>query len=91
MTDECIELPVPERSALHPEPLPRVELFKALVRASDRQVSETNTLCQEFGITASQYNVLRILRGAMPKGLPTLEIGTRMIERTPGVTRASSR
>ena len=27
MTDECIELPVPERSALHPEPLPRVELL----------------------------------------------------------------
>jgi len=38
------------------------------------------------GITGQQYNVLRILRGAGPKGLPTLDIAQRMIERTPGIT-----
>jgi DNA-binding MarR family transcriptional regulator len=38
-----------------------------------------------------QYNVLRILRGAGPDGLPTLEIGTRMIEQAPGVTRLLDR
>lgn len=42
-------------------------------------------------ITAQQYNVLRILRGAGDGGLPTLEIGQRMIERTPGVTRIVDR
>ncbi len=42
-------------------------------------------------LTMQQYNVLRILRGAGPAGLPTLEIGTRMIERTPGVTRLIDR
>lgn len=42
-------------------------------------------------LTLQQYNVLRILRGAGPAGLPTLEIATRMIERTPGVTRLIDR
>lgn len=42
-------------------------------------------------LTHQQFNVLRILRGAMPAGLPTLEIAERMIERTPGVTRLLDR
>jgi len=42
---------------------------------------------EPHGITPQQYNVLRILRGAGPDGLPTLSIGERMIEQTPGVTR----
>lgn len=42
-------------------------------------------------LTMQQYNVLRILRGAGDAGLPTLEIGARMIERTPGVTRLIDR
>jgi DNA-binding MarR family transcriptional regulator len=45
----------------------------------------------EEGLTNQQYNVLRILRGAGQAGLPTLEIGERMIERTPGVTRLVDR
>jgi DNA-binding MarR family transcriptional regulator len=43
------------------------------------------------GITAQQYNVLRILRGAGERGLPTLEIAERMIERAPGITRMIDR
>lgn len=42
-------------------------------------------------LTQQQYNVLRILRGARPKGLPTLEIVERMIEHTPGITRLIDR
>ena len=44
-----------------------------------------------FDITSQQYNVLRILRGAGPEGLPTLTIAERMIERTPGITRIVDR
>jgi DNA-binding MarR family transcriptional regulator len=44
-----------------------------------------------FDITGQQYNVLRILRGAEPGGLPTLMIAERMIERTPGITRMIDR
>ena len=43
------------------------------------------------GITLQQYNVLRILRGAGSAGLPTLEIGERMVEQAPGVTRLLDR
>lgn len=48
-------------------------------------------LGREHDLTLQQYNVLRILRGAEPGGLPTLEIAARMIERTPGVTRLLDR
>lgn len=42
---------------------------------------------EQHDITNQQYNVLRILRGAGPGGLPTLDIAERMIEQTPGITR----
>ena len=42
-------------------------------------------------LTMQQYNVLRILRGAGAKGLPTLAIVERMIENTPGITRLLDR
>ena len=44
-----------------------------------------------YGITAQQYNVLRILRGGGKEGVPTLSIAERMIERTPGITRLLDR
>ena len=44
-----------------------------------------------YGLTPTQYNVLRILRGAGEQGLPTLEIAERMIEHAPGITRLLER
>jgi DNA-binding MarR family transcriptional regulator len=46
---------------------------------------------EQHDITNQQYNVLRILRGADPGGLPTLDIAERMIEQTPGITRLLDR
>lgn len=43
------------------------------------------------GLTGQQYNVLRILRGAHPDPLPTMEIANRMMEKTPGITRLLDR
>jgi len=43
------------------------------------------------GITATQYNVLRILRGAEPEGLCRNEIGERLVRRVPDVTRLLDR
>jgi len=48
-------------------------------------------LARHGGLTAQQFNVLRILRGSRPDGLPTLDIADRMIERTPGVSRLLDR
>ena len=39
------------------------------------------------GLTASQYNVLRILRGASPGELRCSDIGERMVGRDPDITR----
>lgn len=44
-------------------------------------------LFTEHGLTAQQFNVLRILRGAGDTGMPTLDIAARMVQRTPGITR----
>ena len=46
-----------------------------------------NQVTSPRGITIQQYNVLRILRGAGPDGLPTLTIRDRMIHEAPGITR----
>ena len=42
---------------------------------------------EPYGISPAQYNVLRILRGAVPAGLPTLAVRDRLIEEAPGITR----
>jgi len=44
-----------------------------------------------FGLSNEQYNVLRILRGAGESGLPTLEISSRMLSRSPNITRLIDR
>lgn len=59
----------------------------ALLRAADAVRRFVAQAIAPHGITLQQYNVLRILRGAGPEGLPTLEIGARLIEQTPGTTR----
>lgn len=46
---------------------------------------------EPYGISPAQYNVLRILRGAGPEGLPTLAVRDRLIEEAPGITRLMDR
>jgi DNA-binding MarR family transcriptional regulator len=62
-----------------------------LLRTADAIKRGLAQVIEPHGITPQQYNVLRILRGAGADGLPTLTIGERMIEQTPGVTRLVDR
>ncbi|MDT8342629.1 MAG: MarR family transcriptional regulator [Longimicrobiales bacterium] len=62
-----------------------------LLRTADEARRYLARLLEPEGVTVQQFNVLRILRGAGPAGLPTLEIGRRMVERQPGVTRLVDR
>ena len=62
-----------------------------LLRTADAIKRSLAQVIEPHGITPQQYNVLRILRGAAPEGLPTLTIGERMVEQTPGVTRLIDR
>lgn len=65
--------------------------YVTLLSTADGVRNSFETVCAPFDITSQQYNVLRILRGAEPEGLPTLTIAERMIERTPGITRMVDR
>ena len=67
------------------------EATVALLRTADVVNRLVDAVIAREGITGQQYNVLRILRGAGEKGLPTLEIAERMIEQTPGITRLIDR
>jgi DNA-binding MarR family transcriptional regulator len=62
-----------------------------LLRTAEAIKRSLAHVVEPHGITPQQYNVLRILRGAGADGLPTLTIGERMVEQTPGVTRLIDR
>ena len=66
-------------------------IFVALLRAADTLSQETEQLLKAAGLTGAQYNVLRILRGAEPEGLPCRGIGDRMISHDPDMTRLLDR
>jgi len=67
------------------------EAYLALLRTADDSRRYISQVLEPAGVTLQQYNVLRILRGAGEGGLPTLTVGERMVERTPGVTRLVDR
>ena len=64
---------------------PEQEAILNLVRTNDRFQFRFARLFREYGLTPSQYNVLRILRGEGAP-LPCLEIADRMIAAVPGIT-----
>jgi DNA-binding MarR family transcriptional regulator len=74
-----------------PFPSKTAEGVVALLRTTDVLRRVLSEVVGARGITLQQYNVLRILRGAGRDGLPTLEIGDRMIEQSPGITRLLDR
>jgi DNA-binding MarR family transcriptional regulator len=82
--------------AEHPEqkrliPSPQQEAVVSILRATAYVRRFGLRVFDQHGITSQQYNVLRILRGAGPGGLPTLDIAERMIDHTPGITRLLDR
>ena len=75
------------------KPWPSLEEEAALNVARTSAVLE-HALAQAlkpFDITPTQYNVLRILRGAGDAGLCRSEVGERMVRRVPDVTRLLDR
>ena len=89
------DAPSPVRRAIgqrQPFRTPRQEgVIALMVTAAAVRRRFVDLLAAHGQVTLQQYNVLRILRGAEPAGLPTLEIAERMIERTPGVSRLIDR
>ncbi len=66
-------------------------IFVGLLQAADTLAQEAEQLLKGAGLSGAQYNVLRILRGAEPEGLPCRGIGDRMISHDPDMTRLLDR
>ena len=67
------------------------ELYLSLLRTTSELSHAVDQFFRPFGITSSQYNVLRILRGAGADGLCRNEISERMVTATPDMSRLLDR
>jgi DNA-binding MarR family transcriptional regulator len=76
-----------------PRPFESVEaeVFVNMLRTCAVLIGGFAELLRPHGLTQPQYNVLRILRGAGADGLPSQEVGARMVSREPDVTRLLDR
>jgi len=64
---------------------PEEEAALSVLRTGDQLQIRFARMLREHGLTPSQYNILRILRGE-GKQLPILEIASRTITVVPGIT-----
>jgi DNA-binding MarR family transcriptional regulator len=67
------------------------EVYLSLLRTTSELSHAVDQFFRPFGITSSQYNVLRILRGAGADGLCRNEISERMVTATPDMSRLLDR
>ena len=67
------------------------ELVLNIIRTADQLQRGLAQLFSDLGLTGTQYNALRILRGAGEAGLACGEIADRMVTRDPDITRLLDR
>ena len=67
------------------------EAYLSIVRTSTSLTDAMEDLMKARGISATQYNVLRILRGSGAEGLCRNELRDRMLTRMPDMTRLLDR
>ena len=81
--------------AAKPKRDPQVSLearaFVSLMRTADALARGAEALLKPYSLSGTQYNILRILRGAGGKGLACSEVGGRLISRDPDMTRLLDR
>ena len=61
--------------------------YLEILRTADHLTRIISDTLRRERLSATQYNALRILRGAGPAGLPCGTVGDRMITRDPDITR----
>src|SRR6202163_2890024 len=79
------------RKTRAPQTQLEAQVFVSLLRTADALARGAEALLKPTGLSATQYNVLRILRGAGTEGLACREVGCRMISRDPDITRLLDR
>jgi DNA-binding MarR family transcriptional regulator len=67
------------------------EVVLSMVRTADQLSASITEVLREPNLSLSQYNVLRILRGAGAEALSCGEISERMVRRDPDLTRLLDR
>jgi DNA-binding MarR family transcriptional regulator len=67
------------------------EMLLNLQRTSGRVQHLFQQMIKPMGLTPTQYNVLRILRGAGENGLRCSEVGERLVSDDPDITRLLDR
>ena len=67
------------------------EAFLSIQHTADAISQKFEQFLKSWGVSGTQYNVLRILRGAEPEGLRCGEIGERMVAHDPDITRLLNR
>lgn len=67
------------------------EVFLSLLRTADLLAQNLESLLKASGLSGTQYNVLRILRGAGSGGLTCGETSKRMLTHDPDMTRLFDR
>ncbi len=65
--------------------------FVEVLRTADALTQAVAAVLKPSGLSHPQYNVLRILRGAGPEGLPCGQIAGRMLTHDPDMTRLLDR
>lgn len=80
----------PQEKQRHNAPSPEEAALLDLLRTTDMLSRGLLQVLKNEDLSGTQYNVLRILRGA-PEGLACGEIANRMITRDPDVTRLLDR
>ncbi len=70
---------------------PLQEVYLGLWRTYDRLREIEDRLFLAWGLTAQQYNVLRVLAAGGPDGIPTLGLVKRLVSKAPDVTRMLDR
>ena len=62
-----------------------------IVRTADVLMAKVMDVLKPYGLSATQYNVLRILRGAGAAGATCKDVASRMLTRDPDITRLMDR
>ena len=75
----------------HPFELPQEEAYLNMQRTFGLLMGPVHKLLKEHKLSPPLYNILRILRGEGTAGLPSSQIGSRMVTRVPDVTRLVDR
>jgi len=78
-------------AARKPKTGAETDTYLTMAETYGRLQDEFAVFFKGHGLSQATYNVLRILRGAQPEGLCCGEIGERMVQRVPDVTRLVDR